>query len=108
MSSPRRAPGGHAPTSPPPRSRLRTADLLPLATVGLRTRRLRAALSVLGIAIVIAAIVAVLGITRSSQSDLLAQIDRLGTNLLTVAEGQSPTGQPVELPPAAAATIART
>ena len=94
--------------SPPPYSRLRSADLLPLATVGLRTRRVRSALSVLGIAIGIAAIVAVLGITRSSQSDLLARIDRLGTNLLTVAAGQTPTGQPAELPPTAAATIART
>ncbi|HKT01202.1 MAG TPA: ABC transporter permease [Rugosimonospora sp.] len=94
--------------SPPPYSRLRGADLLPLATVGLRTRRVRSALSVLGIAIGIAAIVAVLGITRSSQSDLLARIDRLGTNLLTVATGQTPTGQPAELPPTAAATIART
>jgi putative ABC transport system permease protein len=94
--------------SPPPYSRLRGADLLPLATVGLRTRRVRSALSVLGIAIGIAAIVAVLGVTRSSQSDLLARIDRLGTNLLTVATGQIPTGQPAELPPTAAATIART
>jgi putative ABC transport system permease protein len=94
--------------SPPPYSRLRGADLLPLATVGLRTRRVRSALSVLGIAIGIAAIVAVVGITRSSQSDLLARIDRLGTNLLTVATGQTPTGQPAELPPTAAATIART
>ena len=47
-------------------SRLRAVDLLPVATIGLRTRRLRAALSVLGIAIGIAAIVAVLGITRST------------------------------------------
>ena len=94
--------------SPPPYSRLRGADLLPLATVGLRTQRVRSALSVLGIAIGIAAIVAVLGITRSSQSDLLARIDRLGTNLLTVATGQTPTGQPAKLPPTAAATIART
>ena len=94
--------------SPPPYPRLRSADILPLATVGLRTRRLRAALSVLGIAIGIAAIVAVLGITRSSQSDLLARIDRLGTNLLTVADGRQPTGQPAQLPPTAAATIART
>jgi putative ABC transport system permease protein len=97
-----------APVSAPPRSRLRASDLLPLATVGLRSRRLRAALSIVGIAIGIAAIVAVLGVTRSSQSDLLARIDRLGTNLLTVAQGQSPTGEPVELPPAGAATIART
>src|SRR3954469_14960302 len=95
-------------TSPPPYSRLRSADLLPLATVGLRTRRARSMLSVLGIAIGIAAIVAVLGVTRSSQSDLLARIDRLGTNLLTVAPGQQPTGEPAELPTTAAATVART
>jgi putative ABC transport system permease protein len=91
-----------------PRSRLRAADLLPVAAVGLRTRRLRAALSVLGIAIGVAAIVAVLGITRSSQSDLLARIDRLGTNLLTVGSGQALTGEPVPLPATAAATVRRT
>jgi len=89
-------------------SRLRAADLLPVATVGLRTRRLRAALSVLGIAIGIAAIVAVLGITRSSQSDLLARIDRLGTNLLTVANGTTLSGEETPLPATAAATIAQT
>jgi putative ABC transport system permease protein len=87
---------------------LRGVDVLPQAAQALRTRRTRAALSMLGIAIGIAAIVAVLGITRSSQSDLLARIDRLGTNLLTVANGQQLTGEPVELPSAAAATIART
>ncbi|HEX6674236.1 MAG TPA: ABC transporter permease [Actinomycetes bacterium] len=101
-------------TGPPPgaarlpASRLRAADLLPLATVGLRARWLRAVLSVLGIAIGIAAIVAVLGITRSSQSDLLARIDRLGTNLLTVAAGQALTQEAAQLPSSAAATIART
>jgi putative ABC transport system permease protein len=90
-----------------PRSRLRAADLLPLGTVGLRTRRIRAALSMLGIAIGIAALVAVLGITRSSQGDLLARIDALGTNLLTVNEG---TINDVEtpLPATAAATIGHT
>jgi putative ABC transport system permease protein len=91
-----------------PYSRLRAADLLPIATIGLRTRRIRAALSVLGIAIGIAAIVAVLGITRSSQSDLLARIDRLGTNLLTVTNGHTLGGDETELPPTAAATIGRT
>jgi putative ABC transport system permease protein len=98
-------------TGPPageaPPARLRAGDLLPLATVGLRFRRLRAVLSVLGIAIGIAAIVAVLGITRSSQSDLLARIDRLGTNLLIVANGQTLGDEPAELPTSAAATIAR-
>ena len=91
------------------RSRLRAADLLPVGTVGLRARKLRAGLSALGIAIGIAAIVAVLGITRSSQAALLAQIDQLGTNLLTVVNGRSLQGEEVAVlrgPPAAVALIA--
>jgi putative ABC transport system permease protein len=83
---------------PHPRSRLRPADLLPVGAVGLRARPLRASLSALGVAIGIAAIVAVLGITQSSQADLLAQIDRLGTDLLTVVNGRSFQGQEAELP----------
>ncbi len=95
-------------TGAPPRSRVRAGDLLPVGTVGLRSRPVRAALSMLGVAIGIAAVVAVLGITRSSQADLLARIDRLGTNLLSVADGQSLTGQEVPLPTTAPDTIART
>ena len=68
-------------------SRLHPRDLARTASVGLRTRRLRAALSALGITIGIAALVAVLGLSESSKSDLLAQLDRLGTNLLTVQAG---------------------
>jgi putative ABC transport system permease protein len=90
-----------------PKSRLRPADLLPVGTVGLRARRLRAGLSVLGIAIGIAAIVAVLGITRSSQADLLAQIDRLGTDLLTVVNGRSIQGQEAQLPTRAPGMLGR-
>jgi putative ABC transport system permease protein len=62
----------------------------------------------LGVAIGIAAVVAILGITRSSQADLLARIDRLGTDMLTVSSGQSLAGQEVPLPASAPATIART
>ena len=80
-------------------------DLAGLASVGLRTRKLRAALSALGIAIGVAAIVAVLGLARSSQAGLLAEISQLGTNLLTVANGQSLAGGPAELPPAAPGMI---
>ena len=95
-------------TQPPaPRSRLRPGDLLPVATVGLRARRLRAGLSALGIAIGIAAIVSVLGITRSSQADLLAQIDQLGTNLLTVVNGRSIQGEEAQLPARAAGMLGR-
>src|SRR4029453_3021864 len=88
--------------------RLRVADLLPVATVGLRSRPTRAALSVLGVGIGIAAVIAVLGIARSSQADLLARIDRLGTNLLTVADGQNPSGVERPLPPTAANGVGST
>ena len=87
--------------------RLRAADLARVASVGLRTRRLRAGLSALGIAIGVAAIVAVLGLSSSSQAGLLSQIDRLGTNLLTVTNGQGLSGKTAELPLVAPAMIAR-
>ena len=90
-----------------PVSRLRAADLLPVGTMGLRTRRGRALLSLLGVAIGIAALVAVLGVTRSSQGDLLGRIDALGTNLLTVTSANvNDTETP--LPTTASATIPRT
>ena len=83
------------------------ADLLRLSSVGLRTRKMRAALSALGIAIGVAAIVAVLGLSASSQAGLLAEIDRLGTNMLTVSSGTTLFGQPAELPVQAPAMIGR-
>ena len=88
-------------------SRMPAADVLRTGSLGLRTRRLRAALSALGIAIGIASMVAVLGISESSRADLLAQIDRLGTNLLRVAPGQSFLGDEVSLPESAAPMLAR-
>jgi putative ABC transport system permease protein len=86
---------------------LRLADLARLSSLGLRTRRLRAGLSALGIAIGVAAIVAVLGLSASSQAGLLAEINRLGTNLLTVQNGQTLFGQTAQLPQAAPGMIAR-
>src|ERR1700688_572203 len=82
-------------------SRLSLGDLAGLASIGLRTRKLRAALSALGIAIGVAAIVAVLGLARSSQAELINEISALGTNLLTVTNGQNLTGGHAELPLAA-------
>jgi putative ABC transport system permease protein len=86
-------------------SRLRPADVLHAGSIGLRTRRMRAALSALGIAIGIASMVAVLGVSASSQADLLATIDRLGTNLLTVEPGQSFLGEQAVLPTTAGARV---
>jgi putative ABC transport system permease protein len=88
-------------------SRLAPADVLRTGSIGLRTRRLRAALSALGIAIGIASMVAVLGISESSRADLLAQLDELGTNLLRVAPGQSFAGDESDLPETAAPMIDR-
>jgi putative ABC transport system permease protein len=65
-------------------SKLHFADLLRTATVGIRTRKQRAALSALGIMIGIAAMVAVMGLSQSSQAELIAKLERLGTNLLVV------------------------
>jgi putative ABC transport system permease protein len=60
-----------------------------IGVAGLRTGRLRAALAVLGIAVGIAALVAVVGVSESSKANLVAQLDRLGTDLLTVQPGTS-------------------
>jgi putative ABC transport system permease protein len=76
-----------------------------LSGLGLRIRPLRAALSALGICIGIAAIVGVLGITQSSESDLVHQIDQLGTNLLTVQNGRGFNGAEGNLPQTAPAMI---
>jgi putative ABC transport system permease protein len=90
-----------------PRSRFRARDTWPLAVLGLASRPARAVLSALGVALGIATMVAVLGISSSSQAQLLAEIDALGTNLLTVTPGQSFGDQPATLPATAPAMAAR-
>ena len=87
--------------------KLHPSDLGRLSLVGLRTRKLRAGLSALGIAIGVAAIVAVLGLSSSASAGLLNEISALGTNLLVVENGQTLTGGIAELPKAAPAMIGR-
>jgi putative ABC transport system permease protein len=91
----------------PASTRLRLSDLARVASIGVRTRRARATLSALGIAIGVAAIVAVLGLSSSSQAGLLSEIDKLGTNLLTVSTGQTLFGGTAELPLASPGMIGR-
>lgn len=86
-------------------SRLLAADVVRVASVGLRTRRLRAALSALGVAIGIAAMVAVLGISESSKAGLVAELNELGTNLLTVTPGQTFLGANAQLPASAVGAV---
>jgi putative ABC transport system permease protein len=86
-------------------ARMPPHELVSVALQGLRTRKLRASLSALGIAIGIGAMVAVVGVSSSSQANLLATIDRLGTNLLTVTPGQTFLGANEVLPSTALGTI---
>jgi putative ABC transport system permease protein len=88
-------------------SRLSVRDVFRVGSLGLRARRLRALLSALGIGIGIAAIVGVLGVSSSSQAQLLAQLDALGTNLLTVSPGQALGGGQAYLPRTAPGMIRR-
>ena len=94
-------------TSIPAVGGLRPADLGRLSAGGLRTRKLRAALSALGIAIGVAAIVAVLGLSYSASAGLTNEIAALGTNLLVAQNGQTLSGATAELPEAAPAMISR-
>lgn len=88
-------------------ARLTPRDILRVGAVGLRARRARVVLSALGIAIGIATMVAVVGLSQSSRADLMAQLDRLGTNLLTAEGGKDALGQPVKLPRSAVAMVER-
>jgi putative ABC transport system permease protein len=68
---------------------------------------LRVFLSALGIAIGIAAMIAVVGISTSSRENLDRQLAALGTNLLTVGPGQSLFGEQSHLPDEAIGMISR-
>jgi len=86
-------------------ARLRLSDVTRLGGYGLQSRPLRAVLSALGIAIGIAAMVAVVGISASSHADLDRQLKTLGTNLLTVKPGKTFGGKDAQLPDTAVAMI---
>ncbi|WP_432121399.1 ABC transporter permease [Streptomyces sp. S1] len=88
-------------------SRLAPGDVLRVGAVGLRARRARVVLSALGIALGIATVVAVVGLSESSRADLMARLDRLGTNLLTAEAGKDATGNRVRLPRNAVAMVER-
>ncbi|MFE7595737.1 ABC transporter permease [Streptomyces sp. NPDC057494] len=88
-------------------ARLSARDVLRTGAIGLRTRRTRVVLSALGIAIGIATMIAVVGLSTSSRADLMSRLDRLGTNLLTAEAGRDPYGQEVTLPKNAVAMVQR-
>ncbi|MFE4359129.1 ABC transporter permease [Kitasatospora sp. NPDC056800] len=88
-------------------ARLGPRDVLHVGSAGLRTRPLRVVLSALGIAIGIATMIAVVGISSSSKAQLLRQLDRLGTNLLVASPGQGLFGEKVKLPEESVGMLSR-
>lgn len=90
-----------------PTSHLSLADTFKVGISGLRTRKLRSALSALGITIGIAAVVGVLGLSASGSADLIRELDALGTNLLTVEAGQGFGTGEAKLPHGAAGMVSR-
>jgi len=89
-------------------ARLRPRDVLRVGGSGLRARPMRVFLSALGIAIGIAAMTAVVGISSSSRAELDNQLAALGTNLLTVSPGSSMmTAETAALPRESVSMISR-
>src|SRR5258708_2703203 len=88
-------------------ARLRPRDVIRVGGAGLRTRPMRVFLSALGIAIGIAAMVAVVGISSSSRADLDRQLAALGPTLLPVAPGNTLGGDDAPLPTESVSMIPR-
>jgi putative ABC transport system permease protein len=81
--------------------------VLRVGAAGMRARPVRIILSAVGIAIGIAAMLAVVGISASSHAELDRTLDRLGTNLLTAGPGQTLFGEDSSLPVEALAMVRR-
>ncbi|MEU6930764.1 ABC transporter permease [Streptomyces sp. NPDC046374] len=86
--------------------RLAPRDILSLGLLGIRTRKLRAALSALGISLGIATLILVIGIPASSRQALMAELSAMGTNLLR-AEPMPDRDPPVLLAEDAVGSVRR-
>lgn len=100
------APGQRLERTPRLRRRASPLDLLAVGTLGLRTRRLRATLAALGVAVGIATVVLVTSIPASSQAALEERLTALGADVLRVDPVQG-GAKPQALPPDSAAMLAR-
>src|SRR5208337_1652164 len=73
---------------------MKTVDIFGYSFSAIKLRKLRAALTILGVVIGIAAIVALLSITQGLQATITTQLQKgLSTNTLIVTPGQSALGQ---------------
>lgn len=87
--------------------RLRVRDVVGTAWLGVAARPQRTMLAALGVALGIAAMIALTGAAASNRAHLLAEFDALGADLAVVAPGEGPDRKPVPLPGTAPETIAR-
>lgn len=89
-------------------ARLSPRDVLHVGSGGLRSRPLRVVLSALGIAIGIATMISVVGVSASSQEQLMRRLDRLGTDMLVASPGESMfADEDVKLPKNAVGKVGR-
>jgi ABC-type antimicrobial peptide transport system permease subunit len=79
-------------------TRARTSELARDAAAELFARKTRTILAALGIGIGVASLVAVVGVSSSSKASALAELDKLGTNLLVAKPGQTFDGKTARLP----------
>ncbi len=84
-------------------SRLR--DLLSIAVGGIRARKVRTLLIMLGPIVGVAAMVGAVGLTESAKGDLKARLAELGTNLITAEAGSSFGQQNPTLPKSAVSRV---
>jgi putative ABC transport system permease protein len=82
--------------------RVSPLELIRLALSRLRTSRLRAALTMLGVVIGVASVVALVGVGQGTTSNITSRLAGLGTNLLTISPSGGSTGHPLTLDDATA------
>ena len=67
-------------------------DPLSTAWVGVVTHKLRSFLTILGIVIGVAAVIALMSIGRGAEADILSRIEGMGSDLITISPGSSTFG----------------
>jgi putative ABC transport system permease protein len=72
-------------------------EMLRLALSRLRTSRLRAALTMLGVIIGVASVVALVGVGQGTTSNITSRLASLGTNLLTISPNGQSSAHPLTL-----------
>src|SRR5204862_6541458 len=101
----RREPPGPHPRRPDQRRlarRMSLFELVRLALSRLRTSRLRAALTMLGVIIGVASVVALVGVGQGTTSNITSRLASLGTNLLTISPTGGSSAHPLTLDDSAA------